>query len=130
MAGRFGNELSLFTTAKSGLHKIRRGALNPMFSRRNILRFEPEISKMVDRMCKNMEHYKDSGEPLRINNAYSALAGDVITEYCFGFNYGHLNSDNFAVSFHNSFMAVSRFGHTALQFPWITPVSAQCLDEV
>jgi hypothetical protein len=94
-----------------------------MFSKRSIVTFEPEIVKKVELMCKNIAAFEENGRVLGINKAYSALAGDVITQYCFGYDYDHLNSKDFAVNFHNSFMAVSRFGHTALQFPWIMPVS-------
>lgn len=60
-----------------------------------------------------------------ISKAWNAYAGDVITQYSFGFNYNHLGSDDFEKSFHDAFMAVSEFGHLTLQFPWMTPVSAR-----
>ena len=64
----------------------------------------------------------DDGRVLAINKVWNAFAGDVITEYSFGFNYDHLGSDDFDQTFHSAFMAVSEFGHIALQFPWVTPV--------
>ena len=123
-AGRFGNNGSIFTTSNSQLHKLRRGALNPVFSKRSILSFQPTIRAKIDTLCDHVAEFHESGEVLKINNAFSALAGDVICEYSFGFCYNHLDSPGFEESFHDAFMAVSEFGHTALQFPWVTPVSS------
>jgi len=59
---------------------------------------------------------------LVLSNAFSAYAGDVITEYCFGFCYNHLESLEFKDNFHPAFMAVSAFGHLALQYPLMHPI--------
>jgi hypothetical protein len=77
---------------------------------------------MVDNLCNKLATYKDSGEPVNMVNAFSALAGDVITDYSFGFGYDSLESTDFKENFHAAFMAVSEFGHVALQFPWVHPV--------
>ena len=58
-----------------------------------------------------------------MHKVWDAYATDMITQYSFGFNYGHMESEGFQKSFHDAFMAVSEFGHIALQMPWITPVS-------
>lgn len=123
MAGRFGANTMTFTTAKSDLHAIRRAPLNPMFSKRSIAKFEPVIEKKVELMCKGIKESYDTGGVLTLSNAFNAYAGDVITEYCFGFCYNHLGSAGFKDNFHPAFMAVSAFGHLALQFPLMHPVS-------
>jgi cytochrome P450 len=123
MAGRFGANTMTFTTAKSDLHAIRRAPLNPMFSKRSIAKFEPVIEKKVELMCKGIKESYDTGGVLTLSNAFNAYAGDVITEYCFGFCYNHLESAGFKDNFHPAFMAVSAFGHLALQFPLMHPVS-------
>ena len=74
-------------------------------------------------MCKCMSNFKETGEALVLSNVFNAYAGDVITEYCFGFCYKHLESPGFKENFHRAFMAVSAFGHLALQFPMMHPVS-------
>ena len=84
--------------------------------------FQPVIREKVRILCKKFAQYKDESRILTLNNAFSAFAGDIICEYSFGFCYHHLESPNFEESFHDAFMAVSEFGHVALQFPWITPV--------
>jgi hypothetical protein len=122
-AGRFGNSGSTFTTSDSALHKLRRSALNRLFSKRSILSFQPVIRDKVEILCKTIAQYKDNGRVLAVNKAFSAFAGDVICEYAFGFCYSHLESPDFEESFHDAFMAMSEFSHVAIQFPWVTPVS-------
>ena len=124
MTGRFGANTMTFTTAKSDLHAIRRAPLNPMFSKRSIAKFEPVIRDKVKLMCKGIAATKQTGDILVLSNAFNAFAGDVITEYCFGFCYNHLESPGFKDNFHPAFMAVSAFGHLALQFPLMHPVSS------
>ena len=74
-------------------------------------------------MCKGIAASKDNGDVLVLSNAFNAYTGDVITEYCFGFCYDHLSSPGFKDNFHPAFMAVSAFGHLALQYPLMHPVS-------
>jgi len=123
MSGRFGGNTMTFTTAKSDLHAIRRAPLNPMFSKRSIARFEPVIQEKAELMCRGISDFVETGGALVLSNAFNAYAGDVITEYCFGFCYDHLESPGFKENFHRAFMAVTAFGHLALQFPMMHPVS-------
>ena len=97
--------------------------LNPMFSKRSIAKFEPVIRDKVELMCRGITASRDTGGVLVLSNAFNAYAGDVITEYCFGFCYNHLESPGFKDNFHPAFMAVSAFGHLALQFPLMHQVS-------
>lgn len=112
----------IFATAKSNLHAIRRIPLNPMFSQRSIVKYETVIWEKVELLCKGIATVKESGNILVLSNAFNALAGDVMAEYCFGFGYNHLESTEFSENFHSAFKAVSAFGHVALQFPFIHSV--------
>ncbi|KAF2162127.1 hypothetical protein M409DRAFT_69340 [Zasmidium cellare ATCC 36951] len=118
-AGRFGNSGSVFTTSDPTLHKIRRIPLNYMFSRKAILGFESAVQNKMDIMTNGLKRFHETGAVCKISEAYSAFAGDVVTQYSFGFDYDHLSLEGFTDSFHDAFMAVSAFGHVALQFPWM-----------
>ncbi|KAK4505824.1 hypothetical protein PRZ48_003789 [Zasmidium cellare] len=118
-AGRFGNSGSVFTTSDPTLHKIRRIPLNYMFSRKAILGFESAVQAKMDIMTRGLKRFHETGAVCKISEAYSAFAGDVVTQYSFGFDYDHLSLEGFPDSFHDAFMAVSAFGHVALQFPWM-----------
>lgn len=97
--------------------------MNPHFSKRRILSFQPVIRDKVEILCKHIAEYKDNGKAFPINKAFSAFASDVICEYAFGFCYHHLDSPDFKESFHKAYMGASEFGHITVQFPWVTPVS-------
>jgi hypothetical protein len=94
-----------------------------MFSKRSIAKFEPVIRDKVELMVRGITEAKNTGDVLVLSNAFNAYAGDVITEYCFGFCYNHLESPGFKDNFHPAFMAVSATGHLAMQFPLLHPVS-------
>lgn len=121
-AGRFGNSGSVFTTSDPTLHKTRRVPLNYMFSRKAILGFESAVQKKLDIMTRGLKRFHETGAVCKISEAFSAFAGDVVTQYSFGFDYDHLSLEDFSDSFHDAFMAVSAFGHVALQFPWMHSV--------
>ncbi len=81
------------------------------------------MRKKLDLVCSQLSRCNERGEVIDINNVWSAFAGDVITEYSFGLCYNHLESPGCKDNFHAAFMAVCEFGHVALQFPWVHPVS-------
>ncbi|KAJ9638412.1 hypothetical protein H2199_007100 [Coniosporium tulheliwenetii] len=92
--------------------------------------FQPVIRKKVNLVCGQLSRCMDRSEVLDLVNVWSAFAGDVITEYAFGFCYNHLESPGCKENFHAAFMAVSEFGHVALQFPWIHPVLNMLPDSI
>ncbi|OAL26401.1 hypothetical protein AYO22_04319 [Fonsecaea multimorphosa] len=121
-AGRFGNHGSIITTADFALHRRRRVALNPFFSKRSIVDFQPVIRQKIELLSKKLREYKAKDNPVVLSEAFPAFAGDIITEYSFGICYNHLDSPDFSESFHAAFMAVGGFGHVAVQFPWFHPL--------
>ena len=93
-----------------------------MFSRRSIVDFQGVIRNKLDLLCEKIAQYKAIGRTFSLLDAWTCFAGDVITEYCFGTSYDHLQSPNFKENFHETLMAVSEAGHLTLQFPWIHPL--------
>jgi len=119
MPGRFGTSVMTFTIRKSDLHAIRRALLNAMFSSEVF----PSSNLSYRDRAHVQRHHGISGSITTLSNAFNAFAGDVITEYCFGFCYDLLESLGFKDNFHPAFMAVISFGHLALQFQLMHPVS-------
>lgn len=130
MSGRMAMNGAIFTTSKHELHKLRKSALNPLFSKRSIVNFQPIIREKLQILCGKFAQYTEDGRILPIGEAFSAFAGDIITQYSFGFCYNHLESPNFSESFHEAFLAVSAFSATSLQFPWILPLLNSLPDSV
>jgi cytochrome P450 len=114
---RFGCPQSVFTTSDSNLHKLRRGALSGLFSRRSVLNFESVVQEKAKDLCDGITKCHDAGDPVTISDAFAAFSGDVVVQYSFGFNYDHLKSDGFHENLEPGFMAASETGHLVNQFP-------------
>ena len=82
---------------------------------------EPLVQKNVNILCEQLANYKTTGKAVNLVQAYSAFAGDIVTQYAFGFSNDYLKTKNFEGSLHAAFMAGSAFSHVALQFPWVHP---------
>ncbi|TVY33221.1 Cytochrome P450 monooxygenase [Lachnellula occidentalis] len=117
---KLGNENAIFTTIHSAVHRRRRGALNPMFSRRAVFNLVPVIREKLELLCKRIDEYEEGHKPVNFTRAYSAMTGDVIMEYFFGFTYKHVEAPEF-LSFHEAYMGFALSGHIATQFPWYIP---------
>jgi hypothetical protein len=130
MSDRQGNAGSIFTTASHELHRIRRAPLNPFFSKKRISDFQPVIRGKIDILCGKIRNYAETGGVFALNRAWTAFAGDVITEYVFGSSYEHLESPDFKETFHEPFMAASEVGHLTLQFKFIHPLMRSLPDWV
>ena len=119
MASRFGCDTSVFTTGPDDLHRIRRGALNPLFSRQRILDLQEVIREKLIIFMDRVHEFQKGEKILPINRAFMALTGEVVMEYCFSISYGHLQLPEFEKTLHESFMAASMSGHLSLQCPWV-----------
>lgn len=113
---------SSFATAPHNLHRIRRAALNPYFSKRSISQTENLILAKVQVLCRRLEQACKSGQVIRLDVAYMALTMDVITHYCFGHSYDYLEEDDFKASWKETVIAGSANGAFLRQFPWALPI--------
>ncbi|KAI7156611.1 hypothetical protein KC349_g6175 [Hortaea werneckii] len=89
-ASRFGNDDSMFAQADAGYHRMLRAPLNPFFSRRAIIDQQSLVQEKCSIMLEGMTKLKDIGTVFKITDAFAAFAGDVISQYSFGFSYGQL----------------------------------------
>jgi cytochrome P450 len=127
MAGRFGNNSSIFTTSSHDLHRLRRAPLNSLFSKRSIVNFQPVIREKIEILMTNIAKFGANGAVVDMKKAWSAFAGDVVCQYAFGYTYDHLQSEGFNEGFHDAFMAASEFGLLAMQLPWLDRVSGDAI---
>ena len=101
-AGQSGRN-SIFGTVKHDLHRVRRAAMNPFFSKKNVSTLEPLIQSKVDLLCAALGEYapdgsdeKRAGKEIELGVAYMSLALDVISDYAFGKSYGLLDLPGFS----------------------------------
>lgn len=111
---------SIITTKDHNLHRRRRAALNPFFSKQNVRRLEPIIQRAVVGLLGRMEGWAKTSVPAPMNTAYQATTKDIIHEYVFGktsrpnfIEVEDMNKDFFTILKPRASM------HMGAYFPWM-----------
>lgn len=100
---RFNNKLSAFASADHHLHRSRRSALNPYFSKRKIAQYSAVIQTHMERVCKRLAaEYTANDAVLNLNNMWAAFAGDVVVGYCLEKPYDFVLKPDFRAEFSNT----------------------------
>ncbi|KAI0452902.1 cytochrome protein [Xylaria acuta] len=117
---RFNGPKSTFTTPDHALHRLRRGALNPFFSKRAISERAQNIQKRMDYVCQRLKtEFQNTDRILVVNEMWGCWTTDIITEYCFERQYNFIHKPNFKASFVKSFVDLLEGVHWITQFPWL-----------
>ena len=120
-AGRSGRR-AIFGTVPHDLHRQRRGALNPFFSKKSILVLESQIQEKVDKLCAVLSRHKSVEEPIELGLAYMALTLDVISHYAFGKPYGVLEQRGFSPLWKDVVLGIMESFAVVRHIPWISTV--------
>ncbi|KAI9710975.1 MAG: hypothetical protein M1820_002412 [Bogoriella megaspora] len=118
----FGMKRATFATVPHDLHRRRRAAINPAFSKAAISNLEPEIRALVDKLCQRLTEFRISGEPANIGPIFAALTTDVVTKYCFGKAYGCVEAPDFKPDLQKAIVANTKTTVLAKQFDWLIPL--------
>lgn len=70
----FGADDSTFTTVSHSVHRMRRAALSPFFSKAQVRKLQPVIQERVDAVLHRIEGFKETGEVARLDHAFSAYS--------------------------------------------------------
>ncbi|KAI0465626.1 cytochrome protein [Xylaria cf. heliscus] len=128
---RFNNPTSAFSTPDHFTHRIRRGALNPFFSKRAISERAQIIQKHMDDVCRRLEaEFQNTGRVLVVNDMWSCWTTDIITEYCFERRYDFIHEPNFKAPIAQSIMDLLEDVHWITQFPWMVTILGWMPDAV
>lgn len=107
----FGSTGMTFGTVGHTLHRRRRGAFSNFFSKTSVRRLQPVIQSRIDILCKKLSEKMDTGEPVNMVHAYSALTQDVITEYCFSRSRNVLEMKDFSPWYYELVQKPSELSH-------------------
>lgn len=140
---------SVFGTDDHDLHRMRRGALNPYFSKQKIRQLQPRIERVLTNLMRRIDGFADSCEPMTIGLAYAALTSgmyifflsmsiiqwsnthvDVVMEYAFGLNDNRVLAPDFAPGFKEAGEAAAKLGHLVKQMPWLLWLMRRLPDSV
>lgn len=117
---RFNNTLAAFSTSDSDLHRVRRGALNPFFSKRRIAERAVLIQVHMDKLCHRLKaEWQGRDRVLAVNDMWGCFALDNVAEYAFGRQYNSIHAVDFKAPFVNSITALTEPVHWMTQFPWL-----------
>ena len=118
----FGTPNSIIATLDHDVHRRRRNAYANFFSKQSIRRYSPVVQSCVDKLCGRLKEHQSAGEKINLMHAFTALTGDVVTEYSFPASYGLLDQADFAPEYYELWMSILSGSHLLKQFPWIFPM--------
>lgn len=95
----FGFGTSAFSTPGNDLHRVRRAALNPLFSRKRVLDLEDVVQSKVAKLDRRLSDAASTREAMDLHHALRAISVDVITDYGLGNCYNLLDHQDFGISF-------------------------------
>ncbi|KAF2100410.1 putative cytochrome P450 [Rhizodiscina lignyota] len=117
-AKMFGTSQAAVGTTNHELHRLRRSALNPFFSKRSVVRLEPIIHANVVKLRSKLSEWSGTRKPVNLSDAFTCLSADVIGNYAFGQSYNFINSPNFEPGWRKFMMDLSAGTMLMKQFGW------------
>ena len=124
----FGTDEAFFSTESHELHRIRRAAFTRYLSKSTLVRLEPGIQSVVDKLASRFEGMKGSGRNVNLLDAYACMTADVVGQYAFAKTYGFLDDPDFTPQWHKMLMEVSENGHFVKQFGFMVPLMKSMPD--
>ena len=118
----FGPTMSTFATEGHELHRARRSALSPFFSKASVYQLEPIVQSVIDKFVSRLESIRGSGTVVNLIDAFTSLTADIIVQYTFAKPYGMIDSPDFAPEWHKAMMDISEISHIFKQFGWLEPM--------
>lgn len=110
---------SLFNTVDHDVHRVRRAALSPFFSKRSIQALEGRVVDKIDILVARIAEARETGETVNLLFAAGALTMDVISAYAFGKDWNKLGEPDWAEEELEGYAKMAQMGPFARQFPWV-----------
>lgn len=117
----FGAQISSFATEDHDVHRIRRGAIAPYFSRASVSQLEPSVQANINKLVSYLQDLQGTGEVVNLINMFISLTADIITNYAFASPFGFLDTPDFAPGWRKAMTDVSETSHLFKQFGFIEP---------
>lgn len=106
------------TTASYDVHKKRREALSPFFSKRNVLYLEPLITQKVDQLCQLIAKHAAESTPVNLSDILFAFSNDVVTNFLFAQQADILGDEAKAAILRRNSTELLLGVHINKHFPW------------
>ncbi|KAH0542567.1 hypothetical protein FGG08_003072 [Glutinoglossum americanum] len=129
---QFGNGESTQSTPRHDLHRVRRAALAPFFTRTKVLQLESIIKDKIEMLSARLsasrksnndrKHAGQEPEPLCLGLAYHCLTTEVVTQYSWSRSYECLDHPDFRAEWFTMLRGLAEVGHIGRQFGWFLPL--------
>jgi len=113
----FNAPVSAFATPSNELHRIRRGALNPMFSRKSVLSLESLVQNIVSKLTLRLEKDFSERKETNLHFAFRAISIDAITDYAYDDCYHLVEKDDLGEPFFRMIWHIISLVYIYMQFP-------------
>lgn len=107
------------STIDHDLHRQRRSAIAPFFSKAAVQRLEPSIKSVVEKLVLRLKGLQGSGTFINLEDFFTALTADVVFQYCFARSANLMEQPGFASDWHQIIKQTSINYHTMKHFPMV-----------
>ena len=104
------------------MHRKRRAALSPYFSKVSIRRLEPVITRTVENLLNRFERCGQDQQVVPLSYIYKAATSDIICEYCFGTSTGYLLRHDFNKPFFDGVASNLALAGWRRHIKWLGPL--------
>lgn len=111
-------------TISHDLHRTRRAALNPFFSKQSIRRLEPIIQEVLGKLLDRLSQHAKIGSVVNANLLYTALTSDIINSYAFGPSESSLERPDLNESYFRAFIEAAEGYHITCYLPFLPKMYA------
>ncbi|KAF7928971.1 hypothetical protein EAE99_004715 [Botrytis elliptica] len=123
-----GSPGSSFETIGHDLHRLRRNAVNPFFSKRSIVAMEPLIKSKISLLSNVFQSHFTQATPINLRVVFSSLTLDVISDYCYGEAFGALTDENLAEIWSKTLSQIMSITTIVMHFPIVYKILS-CLPD-
>ncbi|KUJ23224.1 cytochrome P450 [Mollisia scopiformis] len=111
---------AFFATVPHELHKVRRAAVAPFFSKANVRKLQPVLDKVIDGMFGQLRLFLGSRQVVRLDHMTSAYANvvDIVMEYSFARSENRITKPDFDPGYHEAIAAGSYANFPIKHFYW------------
>jgi hypothetical protein len=119
----FGADASIFSTTSNHLHRIRRAALNPLFSRKRVLELEDLVHEKAGKLDTRLRRAAGHQESIDLHHGLRAVSVDVITDYAFDSCYCLLDREDLGLKHFDMIRQLAPAICFFQFWPWLQPVA-------
>lgn len=118
----FGAPCAVINAIEHSRHRLLRSHMNPFFSTARIRQQEPALRALLDKLCRRLEEWKETGRPVNIEYPYTCFTTDVITDYTMGDGYHYLDEPDFIPAWSHTMMGTAKTLVFFRPIAWVLPV--------